>query len=80
MNKQELCETVSVGSYDFELNAENNFYECRGDVMYDNEHDEIPEPGLWKAAHKLVSILQADGYKSHVSHSEKGWVEVNIQD
>jgi hypothetical protein len=54
------------------------FYQCRGAVMYDDEHDETPEPGLWKAALKLENDLIRAGMDAEASHSEKGWVEVNI--
>ena len=53
-------------------------YECRGEVMYDDEHDEMPEPKLWKAALKLEEELLSEGYKAEANHSEKGWVEVTI--
>lgn len=54
------------------------FYQCRGEVMYDDEHDEVPEPGLWKAAYELKEQLKEDNVKCDVNHSEKGWVEVVI--
>ena len=56
------------------------FYECRGDVMYDDEHDEIPEPSLWRAAMQLENDLLSEGYIAEANHSEKGWVEVTITD
>jgi hypothetical protein len=46
--------------------------------MYDDEHDEMPEPSLWRAAQKLVDILVNDGLRVYAGHSEKGWVEVTI--
>jgi hypothetical protein len=46
--------------------------------MYDDEHDEIPEPSLWRAAKKLEEILTKDGLNVYMDHSEKGWVEVTI--
>jgi hypothetical protein len=46
--------------------------------MYDDEHDEMPEPGLWRAALKLEKELFADGLICEANHSEKGWVEVTI--
>ena len=83
MNKKvELAETISVGHYDFELvkDDEGNdiYYQCRGEVMYDDEHDQIPEPGLWKTAQIVVEQLKTDGHKATRGHSEKGWVEVYI--
>ena len=46
--------------------------------MYDDEHDEMPEPSLWRAAERLEEILTKDGLKVYAGHSEKGWVEVTI--
>ena len=77
----ELCENITVNGWDFEL-VENDvndiFYQCRGEVMYDDEHDEMPEPSLWRAALKLEKELFADGLICEANHSEKGWVEVTI--
>jgi len=55
----ELCENITVNGWDFELvenDVDDIFYQCRGEVMYDDEHDEMPEPSLWRAAQKLVDI------------------------
>ena len=60
-------------------NGDDQFYQCRGEVMYDDEHDQIPEPKLWVAALKLEEILMEEGVTSEAGHSEKGWVEVTIQ-
>lgn len=73
MNKKE-----TIDGYTFKYDSENEIYECRGDLCYDDEHDEMPEPGLWKAAHKLASKLKTQGVNAEVEHSEKGWVEVYI--
>ena len=77
----ELCENITVNGWDFEL-VENDindvFYQCRGEVMYDDEHDEMPEPSLWRAALELEKKLIADGLICEATHSEKGWVEVTI--
>jgi len=71
-----------IDGYNFEFVSQNEgsdeFYQCRGEVMYDDDNDEQPEPGLWRAAIKLETKLIADGEKAQASHSEKGWVEVNI--
>ena len=76
MNKEK-----TVNGYTFEL-VENDiddiFYQCRGEVMYDDEHDEVPEEGLWDAACKLARQLNNQGVDAEVEHSEKGWVEVCI--
>ena len=77
-----LIEYSTVNGWRFELVVQNDgddvFYQCRGEVMYDDEHDEMPEPSLWDAAVKLGDILTKDGLDVDVNHSEKGWVEVTI--
>ena len=67
-----------IDGYTFKYDEENSMYECRGSVCYDDEHDEVPEEGLWQAAHKLASKLKNQGIDTEVEHSEKGWVEVCI--
>jgi len=57
---------IRVNGWDFEY-VENDyddvFYQCRGEVMYDDDHDEMPEPDLWDAAIKLEDQLTKDGVK-----------------
>jgi len=77
-----MRDNIRVNGWDFEYvenDYDDKFYQCRGRVMYDDEHDQIPEPSLWQAAEKLENILAEDGIKSYAGHSEKGWVEVTIQ-
>ena len=71
-------ENRTINGWYFEYDEENTMYECRGEVMYDDEHDEMPEPSLWKAALKLEEELLNEGIVSEANHSEKGWVEVTI--
>ncbi len=77
-----LNDYIAVSGWNFELVVQNDgddvFYQCRGEVMYDEEHDQMPEPALWSAAVKLGEILTKDGLDVDVNHSEKGWVEVTI--
>ena len=77
----QLRENITVNGWDFEL-VENDlddvFYQCKGELMYDDEHNEVPEPSLWRAAEELEAILTEDGLKVYVGHSEKGWVEVTL--
>ena len=77
-----LNDYIAVNGWNFELVVQNDgddvFYQCRGEVMYDDEHDEMPEPSLWRAAVKLGEILAKDTLDVDVNHSEKGWVEVTI--
>ncbi len=70
-----------VNRWEFKLVEQEDFkfYECRGEVMYDEYHDETPEPSLWRAALKLENELLSEGYLAEATHSEKGWVEVTIQ-
>jgi len=72
-----------IGGWDFQWNpsdrgASIGYYDCRGNVHYDEEHDEIPDPSLWKAAMKLEAELFDEGFIAEAGHSEKGWVEVTI--
>jgi len=74
-------ENRTINGWEFQKveQGEFKFYECRGEVMYDDEHDQIPEPSLWNAAVKLENELLSEGYLAEANHSEKGWVEVTIQ-
>lgn len=77
----ELVEEITINYWEFKLQdygPEDRFYQCRGAIMYDQDHDETPEPELWRAAHKLAEILTRDGLEVECNHSEKGWVEVVI--
>lgn len=66
-----------VDGYVFQYSEDHKMYECRGQVCYDYEHDEIPEPGLWRAALKLCDELRGESSINwEAQHSEKGWVEV----
>lgn len=70
---------IRIDGYTFELNKDCEMYECRGEVCYNDEHDEIPEEGLWKAAVKLAKKLKLEGNPfAREDWSEKGWVEVHI--
>jgi hypothetical protein len=77
-----MKDNIRVNGWDFEYVSQDDgndqFYQCRGEVMYDDEHDQIPEPALWNAALKLEEQLTEEGYKCDANHSEKGWVEVTI--
>lgn len=77
-----MKDNIRVNGWDFEYVSQDDgndqFYQCRGEVMYDDEHDQIPEPALWDAALKLEKELTEEGYRCDANHSEKGWVEVSI--
>ena len=71
-------ESRRVNFWTFNWNEDCNCYEARGDVFYDEEHDEMPDPDLCKAANKLAKELKSEGIKASPTWSEKGWVEVQI--
>ena len=77
-----LNDYIAVNGWNFEKVVQDDendvFYQCRGEVMYDDDHDQMPEPSLWRAAEKLEEILTKDGLNVYAGHSEKGWVEVTI--
>ena len=73
-----MSKKETIDGYTFEYNEEHKFYECRGDVCYDDDHDEAPEYGLWAAGCKLEQKLKNQGIDAEVEYSEKGWVEVCI--
>ena len=77
----DLSEYITIDGWEFELvnqDVDDVFYQCRGATMYDDEHDQVPEPELWTAAMKLETILTKDGYNAYTDYSEKGWVEVTV--
>ena len=80
MAKTILKHYVTIDGHRFEYsnNDSSKFYECRGETIFDDEHDQIWEESLCHAADKLVKQLELDGYSASVEYSEKGWVEVNI--
>lgn len=79
MNKQLTLTEVTIGRFTFNLSESKDSFDCRGEMMWDDEHDEMPEPALWTAAHKLKIMLERDGFKNVTyNHSEKGWVEVSF--
>jgi len=79
MKNKELLDTRRVKGWNFQL-VDDTFYECRGGMFYDDDHDETPEPSLWFAAMQLENDLLSEGYMAEANHSEKGWVEVTIED
>lgn len=77
-----MKDNIRVNGWNFEYVSQDDgndqLYQCRGAVMYDDEHDQIPEPALWDAALKLEKQLTEEGFRCDADHSEKGWVEVSI--
>jgi hypothetical protein len=57
-----MRDDIRVNGWDFEFvsqdDGKDQFYQCRGEVMYDDDHDEMPEPSLWQAAEKLEKQLE----------------------
>lgn len=74
-------ENRNVKGWNFKFidQGDSKFFQCRGMVMYDEEHDEMPEPSLWLAAVELMSQLIEEGIEAEANFSEKGWVEVTIE-
>ena len=76
--------TVERHAFEFIINSsedlhdELGYYQCRGSVHYDDDHDQVPEPSLWKAALKLARQLREEGFEAEPEYSEKGWVEVYV--
>jgi hypothetical protein len=54
-------------------------YECRGDIYYDDEHDQVPEPSLQTAALKLREQLKSEGHEFEIVFGDKGWIELYPQ-
>tara|TARA_R110000803_G_scaffold37394_1_gene80598 strand:+ start:350 stop:577 length:228 start_codon:yes stop_codon:yes gene_type:complete len=69
----------TIKGYKFMWDRENSMFESRGEVHYDDYHDETPEPKLWEAAELLERMLFSEGFAAEANYSEKGWVEVTIQ-
>jgi len=78
VKKEDLPSSRRINGHTFEYDETNEWYSCRGDMCWDDEHDEIPEESLWEAGLQLEKELIDDGFKAELEHSEKGWVEVNI--
>jgi len=74
---KELISDRIVQGYRFNWVEEHEMFECRGQVHYDEEHDEMAEPKLWKAALLLERMLNSEGKKAEANYSEKGWVQVD---
>lgn len=73
-----------INGYDFEWISDSDeygnegWYQCRGEVCYDDDHDQTPEPGLWEAVSKLQEQVSGGDYRAEAQHSEKGWVELLV--
>ena len=77
--KEWMKRDTRINGWDFEYvenDVDDIFYQCRGEVMYDDEHDEMPEPALWRAAIEAERQLTSEGGKCEDKNSENGWVEV----
>lgn len=72
-NIQEREDRITRSGYTFKFDSDNDMYECRGDVCYDDEHDETPDPDLWKVTKALAKELGGEA-----SYSEKGWQEIQF--
>ena len=68
----------TIKGYKFKWDSDNDMFESRGSVHYDDYHDEAPEPELWEAAELLERMLLSEGFVAEANYSEKGWVEVSM--
>jgi hypothetical protein len=75
---RDLQENIRFNGHNFEYIKEHSMYECRGDSYYTDDHDQVPEPSLQKAADELEDHLIAQGLKCTVEWGEKGWIEIMI--
>ena len=73
-----LKQNRTIDGHTFTLN--DDFYECRGGRYFDDDHDQVPEPSLQKAAYQLQASLKKEGIESEIEFGEKGWIEVYIKD
>ena len=57
---------IKVNGWEFKLvnQGDWSFYECRGAVLYDDDHDQTPEPKLWDAAMKTRGYIDGPRFKS----------------
>lgn len=81
INTSNLRDNVRINGHDLKLVDADGVdvrYECKGEMMYDDEHDEMPEPSLWDAVRQLSERLNKEGYVTDYNHSEKGWCEVVV--
>ena len=71
---------ILKNGFTFKFNLKNNFYECKGDICHDEDGGEIPEASLFGTAVLISWMLKIKfGVDSEATHSEKGWVEVQIK-
>ena len=79
-----IKENIKIRSFNFEwVDGVNGYsiggyYQCRGDIHWNDEHDEIPDPLLWIAAMELEEKITDEGFLAQAEYSEKGWVEVIV--
>ena len=74
--KEWMKQDTRINGWDFEYvenDHEDRFFQCRGDVMYDDDHDEMPEPGAGEASMLVPrSIVDAEmaaaGFRPTKSH------------
>lgn len=77
---EDLPIKIVKNGFTFKLNLKHNLYECKGDICHDEDGDEIPEASLFGTAVLISWMLKIKfGVDSKATHSEKGWVEVQIK-
>jgi len=75
---KDLQENIRFNGHNFEYIKEHSMYECRGSSYYDDEHDQVPEPSLQKAADQLLEHLESQKINASIEWGEKGWIEIMI--
>ena len=75
---RDLQENIRFNGHSFEYIKEHSMYECRGASYYDDEHDQVPEPSLQKAADQLLEHLESQKINASIEWGEKGWIEIMI--
>lgn len=73
-----MQESIRVDGWDFSYDKDHEFYECRGPVSWNDDHDEEADPSLWQAVLRLEKMLNEDGFDTQANYSEKGWCEIEI--
>ena len=75
-----ILENRKINGFNFDYDAEDMEYSCRGTVYYDDDHDEMCDPRLEDAAMELENQLEDRGFITSYEAGEKGWVYIRIHD
>tara|TARA_R110000822_G_scaffold214427_1_gene349477 strand:- start:549 stop:797 length:249 start_codon:yes stop_codon:yes gene_type:complete len=75
-----LLGDTTINGFNFEWDADDLEYSCRGTVYYDDDHDEMCDPKLESAGMVLLNQLETFGFITSYEAGEKGWVYIRIHD